>query len=144
MIIPGIGHPGVGGVVLPELAARIGPERMQEYIDKIGYGNKDISGGLTTFWLGSSADFALEQVDLLNKLYSGQLPFSAANTAILQKNITLSEDGGTKLMGKTGSALRNEKWVSGWFVGCVNKDWYYVFATNIEAADGANGGKPGR
>ena len=34
--------------------ARIGPERMQEYIDKIGYGNKDISGGLTTFWLGSS------------------------------------------------------------------------------------------
>ena len=37
-----------------ELAARIGPERMQEYIDKIGYGNKDISGGLTTFWLGSS------------------------------------------------------------------------------------------
>ena len=25
-----------------ELAARIGPERMQEYIDKIGYGNKDI------------------------------------------------------------------------------------------------------
>ena len=71
-----------------ELAARIGPERMQEYIDKIGYGNKDISGGLTTFWLGSSLQIsALEQVDLLNKLYSGQLPFSAANTAILQKNI---------------------------------------------------------
>ena len=45
-------------------------------------------------------------------------------------------------MGKTGSALRNEKWVSGWFVGCVNKDGrYYVFATNIEAADGANGGQ---
>ena len=102
-----------------ELAARIGPERMQEYIDKIGYGNKDISGGLTTFWLGSSLQIsALEQVDLLNKLYSGQLPFSAANTAIPAKNITLSEDGGTKLMGKTGSALRNEKWVSGWFVGC--------------------------
>ena len=123
---------------------RIGPERMQEYIDKIGYGNKDISGGLTTFWLGSSLQIsALEQVDLLNKLYSGQLPFSAANTAILQKNITLSEDGGTKLMGKTGSALRNEKWVSGWFVGCVNRT-AGIFATNIEAADGANGGKAGR
>ena len=59
-------------MVLPELAARIGPERMQEYIDKIGYGNKDISGGLTTFWLGSSLQIsAPEQVDLLNKLYSG-------------------------------------------------------------------------
>ena len=67
---------------------------MQEYIDKIGYGNKDISGGLTTFWLGSSpADFRAGAGRLLNKLYSGQLPFSAANTAILQKNITLSEDG---------------------------------------------------
>ena len=93
-----------------ELAARIGPERMQEYIDKIGYGNKDISGGLTTFWLGSSLQIsALEQVDLLNKLYSGQLPFSAREYRDSAKNITLSEDGGTKLMGKTGSALRNEK-----------------------------------
>ena len=123
----------------PRASARNG---CREYIDKIGYGNKDISGGLTTFWLGSSLQIsALEQVDLLNKLYSGQLPFSAANTAILQKNITLSEDGGTKLMGKTGSALRNEKWVSGWFVGCQQGRRYYVFATNIEAADGANGGK---
>ena len=67
-----------------------------------------------------SADFPLEQVDLRSTSYSG-LPFSAANTAILQKNITLSEDGGTKLMGKTGSALRNEKWVSGWFVGCCQR-----------------------
>ena len=46
-------------------------------------------------------------------------------------------------MGKTGSALRNEK------VGfrvvrrlCQQVTGrYYVFATNIEAADGANGGK---
>ena len=65
---------------------------MQEYIDKIGYGNKDISGGLTTFWLGSSLQIsALEQVDLLNKLYSGQLPFSAANTAILQRTSLFPE-----------------------------------------------------
>ena len=45
-------------------------------------------------------------------------------------------------MGKTGSALRNEKWVSGWFVRLCQQDGrYYVFATNIETADGANGGK---
>ena len=60
---------------------------MQEYIDKIGYGNKDISGGFTHLLLGSSLQIsALEQVDLLNKLYSGQLPFSAANTAILKEH----------------------------------------------------------
>ena len=69
----GIGHPESVVWYFQELAALyIGPERMQEYIDKIGYGNKDISGGLTTFWLGSSLQIsALEQVDLLNKLYSG-------------------------------------------------------------------------
>ena len=77
---------------------------MQEYIDKIGYGNKDISGGhdhlLARLF---SADFRWSRVDLLNKLYSGQLPFSAANTAILQKNL-ISPDGGTKLMGKPAPA----------------------------------------
>ena len=48
-------------------------------------------------------------------------------------------------MGKTGSALRNEKWVSGWFVGCVNKDGrYYVFATNIKPRTAPTAAKPGR
>ena len=46
-----IGHPESVVRHFPRSSpARIGPERMQEYIDKIGYGNKDIlSGGLTTF-----------------------------------------------------------------------------------------------
>ena len=115
-----------------------------KYIDKIGYGNKDISGGLTTFWLGSSLQIsALEQVDLLSKLYSGQLPFSAANTAILQRT-SLFPDG-APADGQNRPRSVTKKWVSGWFVGCVNKDGrYYVFATNIEAADGANGGKARR
>ena len=38
-IIPGIGHRESVVWYFQELAARIGPERMQEYIDKIGYGN---------------------------------------------------------------------------------------------------------
>ena len=140
---PGIGHPE--SVVWyfqgsPRASARNG---CRKYIDKIGYGNKDISGGPD---------------HLLARLFSADFRAGAgrpAQQAIFRATAVLSreyrdsakehhstEDGGTKLMGKTGSALRNEKWVSGWFVGCVNKDGrYYVFATNIEAADGANGGK---
>ena len=125
-----------------ELAARIGPERMQEYIDKIGYGNKDISGGLTTFWLGSSLQIsALEQVDLLNKLYSGQLPFSAANTAILQKNITLSEDGGTKLMGKTGSALVTKSGFQGGSSAVSTRTAGTMSSPRTSKPRSANGGK---
>lgn len=126
-----------------ELAARIGPERMQQYLDKTGYGNRDISGGLTTFWLRSSLQIsAMEQVDLLARLYAGQLPFAAENVAVVQKNLTLSEESGVRLMGKTGSGYQDGKWVLGWFVGCVVKDGrHYYFATNIEAPDGAHGGK---
>lgn len=126
-----------------ELAARIGQERMQDYLSKIGYGNQDISGGLTTFWLRSSLKIsALEQVDLLTKLYNSQLPFSANARSTVLKNITLSDTNGVKLLGKTGSGLQDGKWILGWFVGYIeNQGKLYVVATNIEGPDGAFGGK---
>jgi bla regulator protein BlaR1 len=126
-----------------ELASRIGTERMQAYLNNMEYGNQDISGGLTTFWLRSSLQIsAQEQVDLLHRLYSGKLPVSLENVEVVKKNITLSEDNGVRLMGKTGSGFQDGKWLLGWFVGCVEKggDRYFV-ATNIQAPDGAMGGK---
>jgi bla regulator protein BlaR1 len=124
-----------------KLAVRIGAERMQEYLDKIGYGNRDISGGLTTFWLRSSLEIsAAEQVELLARLYAGRLPFAAKNAAIVKRNITLVENNGTVFMGKTGSAFADGRWLLGWFVGCVEKeDNRYIFAANLEAPDGASG-----
>ena len=126
-----------------ELASRIGQERMQEYISKIGYGNQNISGGLTTFWLRSSLQIsAMEQVNLLNRLYAGQLPFAPEVVAVVKKNITLSDNNEIKLMGKTGSGFQDGKYILGWFVGCVEKDGQrYIVATNIEAPDEAHGGK---
>jgi beta-lactamase class D len=125
-----------------DLASRIGAERMQEQLDKLGYGNRDISGGLTTFWLQSSLQIsAVEQVELLARLYSGRLPFAARNAAIVKRNITLSGGNGTTFMGKTGSGFADGRWLLGWFVGCVEKgDSRYIFAVNIEAPDGASGG----
>ncbi len=126
-----------------DLASRIGKERMQDYLDKIEYGNRDISGGLTTFWLRSSLQIsALEQVVLLHRLYSGDLPVSPDNVAIVTRNITLSDSNGLRFMGKTGSGAQNDKWLLGWFVGCVeNQGNRYFFATNIQGPDGANGAK---
>ncbi|MDU2066068.1 MAG: penicillin-binding transpeptidase domain-containing protein, partial [Sporomusaceae bacterium] len=126
-----------------ELARRIGKERMQEFLDKIQYGNQDISGGLTTFWLRSSLQIsAREQVDLLHKLYAGKLPVASENVAIVKRNITISEGNGMRFMGKTGSGFQDDKWILGWFVGCIEKDGNrYFFATNIQGMDGATGGK---
>lgn len=126
-----------------ELAGRIGRERMQDFLDKIEYGNRDISGGLTTFWLRSSLQIsAREQVDLLHKMYAGELPVSLENVAIVKKNITISNNNGVHFMGKTGSGFQDSKWILGWFVGCIEKDGNrYFFATNIQGPDGAIGGK---
>ena len=60
-----------------EVARRIGEENMQRYIDAVEYGNKDMSGNLDTFWLdGAIRVSADEQVELLKRLYQGDLPFS--------------------------------------------------------------------
>lgn len=126
-----------------QLAARIGQERMQQYLDQIGYGNQDISGGLTTFWLRSSLRIsAMEQVDLLTRLYAGKLPFDPEKVDVVKRNITLSNKNGIRLMGKTGSGYQDGQYILGWFVGGVEKGGKQVlFATNIEAPEGAIGGK---
>lgn len=125
-----------------ELAARVGHEKMQTYINKIPYGNRDISGG-ATFWQTSSLKIsAKEQVVLLKRLYNDELPFSERNMGIVRKIITLSNKDGIIFSGKTGTGIIKGNDVIGWFVGCVEKDGKrYPFATNIEADDNANGMK---
>ncbi|MDD4600738.1 MAG: class D beta-lactamase [Negativicutes bacterium] len=124
-----------------ELASRIGTERMQKFIDAIPYGNRDISGGITQFWLRSSLQIsAKEQVELLRRLYNDELPFSARNTAIIRRIIVQSDENGVVFSGKTGSGSVEGVYSVGWFVGVIEKgNQRYYFATNLEAVDGATG-----
>ncbi len=126
-----------------KLASQVGEKRMQEYLNRIDYGNKDMSAGLTTFWLGSSLLISPdEQVKFLTKLYRNQLPFSKRNMEIVRKIIIQKETKNFIFSGKTGSAMEDGKKTLGWFVGYVKKDGKeYVFATNIEGKDGAWGPK---
>jgi beta-lactamase class D len=124
-----------------EVASKVGGERMQSYLNKINYGNKDISGGIMKFWLQSSLKISpREQVDMLRNLYNDKLPFSVRNIDIVKKVLVLSDQNGTVLSGKTGSGAINNKGVNGWFVGYVERDGnVFFFATNIEAKDNASG-----
>lgn len=119
------------------LASQVGKDRMQDYLEKFNYGNKDISGGLTNFWLQSSLKISpKEQVDVLRDFYDYQLPASKKNIDIVKNVITLSNENGIRLSGKTGSGgnSSNDKYVNGWFIGYVEKGKnVYIFATNIEA-----------
>ena len=116
-----------------ELARRIGPERMQHYLDLIGYGNGDITGGIDQFWLtGGLRISPQEQIALLVRLYRGQLPVSARSQEIVKTIMVQREGEGYVLRGKTGWARLDRD--IGWYVGYVEKGAdVYFFAVNIES-----------
>ena len=126
------------------LARQIGPERMKTYIERIGYGSRDISAGIDVFWLGRpgretiviSAD---EQVELLNKLLDGKLPFSEQNVAILRDVMQVAKTEKGVFYGKTGSGT-SAAGELGWFVGFVeSRGEVYVFACNITGGENPSG-----
>ncbi len=128
------------------LARQIGAERMKKYIEEINYGTKDISSGIDTFWLpreGSNSILisADEQVELLNKLLDGKLPFEEKNVAILKDVMKVAETENGKLYGKTGSGMNIDgKWSLGWFVGFLEHgETTYVFACNITGGENPSG-----
>ena len=121
----------------------VGKDKIENYLKQTGYGNYDISGGIHDFWIESSLRISpLEQVGLLKKLYTYDLPFSRQNIDIVKKLIRISEQDNVVLYGKTGTGNVNGDNRNGWFVGYVERNGkVYIFATNIqgqERADGAN------
>lgn len=121
------------------LADEVKQEQMQSYLDELDYGNLDISGGITKFWLMSSLKVSpREQVDLLQDLYQDKLPFAEENMAIVRDILVLEETDDYKLSGKTGTGESK----IGWFVGAIERQGRrYFFATNIQGESGATGQK---
>ncbi len=125
------------------LAAAVGPARMGHYVKALDYGNQDISGGITRFWLGSSLKISAdEQVEFLRKLYEDALPIEPRHQALVREMLKLKKTPQYQLSGKTGTNLVGGKATLGWFVGHLAlADKAYVFACNIEAPDQATGSK---
>jgi beta-lactamase class D len=122
-----------------KLATAVGEPRMKEYITRARYGNEDISGGLTKFWLGSTLKISPdEQVQMLKRLLNDELPFSKRSQAIVRGLIRLDQTPKGTLYGKTGSQRQNGKDVLGWFVGYVVVPGdVYIFATTIRGQGAA-------
>ncbi|MEM9304534.1 MAG: class D beta-lactamase, partial [Pseudomonadota bacterium] len=119
-----------------ELARRIGPERMQTWIDRMGYGNRDISGGIDRFWLdGGMRISPREQIAFLHRLVHDRLPVSPRSQAIVRRILVQDYDGPGALYGKTGWAVRTTPEV-GWFVGWFERGddrWFFATRLDIEA-----------
>ncbi len=126
-----------------ELARQVGKEKMQHYVDAAGYGNKDISGNIDSFWLdGGLRISANEQVEFLKRFYAGELPFSERSIKIVKELLVQEKTNTYILSGKTGSVVRAATY-QGWFVGYLESQGdVFFFATNMESinSDGlANG-----
>ena len=124
------------------LARQIGHDRMQLWIDKIGYGDQDTSSGIDVFWLPAKDRktiliSAKEQALLMCNLVMGRLPFSANSLTVLKEIMTVKKTDHGILYGKTGSGV-DEKgtYTLGWFVGYVeSKGKSYAFACTVRGMD---------
>lgn len=119
-----------------ELVAQIGPELMQEYLYKVDYGNRKMSG-TQPFWIrGDLRISPQQQVDFLRRLYNNQLPFSYENMQLVKELMLREQSSDRSVRGKTGWSTFENREV-GWYVGYVEKgENVYFFALNLNAAVG--------
>jgi beta-lactamase class D len=139
-----------------ELARRIGPERMLGWLDKIGYGNKDMCDRPDSFWLPRAGQKNIlitpeQQAALLTKLVTGKLPVRKETVETLLDIMRVESSAKATLSGKTGSGLRAAKegpsadgdFDMGWLVGVLDGNGHkYTYACLVLGA--GLGGKDAR
>ena len=121
---------------------QLGAADISNYIEEIGYGNENISGDFSTYWMESSLEISpIEQVELLTKLQNNSFGFAPENINAVKDAICLSSSDAVTFYGKTGTGRVDGQDVNGWFIGYIETaDNTYFFATNIGADSDATGG----
>ena len=121
---------------------QLGAANISNYIEEIGYGNENISGDFSTYWMESSLKISpIEQVELLTRLQNNSLGFAPENINAVKDAICLSSSDAGTFYGKTGTGRVDGQDVNGWFIGYIETvDNTYFFATNIGADSDATGG----
>lgn len=128
------------------IAERLGMEREKAYVRKFRYGDMDVSGELTRFWIGGSLQITpLEQQEFWLQLYRNQLPVSAravdqVKAMLVQPNGRIVNAAGEQPFGgrwpettivsaKTGSATDRSGQGVRWLAGHVktrNRSFVFV------------------
>ncbi|MGL4774618.1 MAG: penicillin-binding transpeptidase domain-containing protein [Clostridium sp.] len=103
-----------------KLVASLDKSYVQEVLNNLGYGNKDLSAwnnnGHNTFWISSSLKISpREQIEVLRKIFEGESTFKKENIDLLKEIMYVDGDSIFSIYGKTGSA----KDTNSWFVGIV-------------------------
>lgn len=120
------------------LARKIGSERMQNFINKVGYGNQQIGKpeNIDKFWLEGALQITpRQQIQFLQKVRSEKLPFSKRNLNLLKDIMIVEQTPNYTLRGKTGWVTSTNPNI-GWIVGYLEQNnQVYYFATNIDMSN---------
>lgn len=123
-----------------DLAKKIGTNFMQDWINKINYGDKNISSGIEIFWLPREGEKPIlitpeQQALLIKELINKKLLFSKKALNILKEVMLVKQTDKGTLFGKTGSGENVQDIPNnniGWFVGyVVSEKGSYSFACII-------------
>ena len=102
-----------------QLARAIDTSKMQSWLNLIGYGNKNISGGIHQFWKNSSLKISVkQQFDLFKRLYYYNLPFSFEYLKFIRKAFNINRLVNKNLYSFKTNGMNHEKQLI-WYLGYV-------------------------
>lgn len=115
------------------IARKVGEAGEREWVEKLGYGNRNIEGAVDGFWLwGELRISAVEQIDFLRRFDGNKLPISNRTADIVRDIMTLDVTENYVLRGKTGSARPPEEAMTAyWFVGWLELGARRVFFATL-------------
>ena len=118
-----------------QLANDIGEKNMLAYLNKMHYGNEDISSGLDSFWLnGSMKISAIEQTQFLQKIYHNQFALNDQAIESLKEIMLVETKPNYRLFAKTGAGKVDDGTMLGWYIGFVENDaGVHFFALNFNS-----------
>lgn len=122
-----------------QLARELSIPKYEEWLRKMNYGNQRTGPVLDEFWLnGDIRISAFQQIQFLQKFYSGNLPVSQTSIQQVKRIMLADKNQQYTLYGKTGWALRVKHKV-GWYVGFVEVgDKVWIFACNLDMSTDQN------
>ena len=119
------------------LANQIGKANLKLWIDSIGYGNKNISGPVDSFWLNNQLKISAdEQLGFVSKLYFNQLSFQNYAQQMVQDQMLQEDNSLYQLSYATGSGHDEKENSIGWVLGWIIENRHvYFFVTFVKSPE---------
>ncbi len=123
--------------VYVNMAEKLGIDTYYRYVKDFDYGNKNLAGPPSRFWLaGQFRISANQQIDFLRKFYHYDLPVSRRSIDLVRDCIVLEQTGFYRLSGKTGGGMLSDTEYIMWLVGYVERDSHpFFYALNFKSVD---------